>query len=391
MRHPTQSTLPSVSNGASPFDFSELASLVESTTPPRTYPHASCVTNEVVIYDALEIGNGEAHDSVLAELGDVLENGPGVFVVRNAVPLGILDPVTEAFERLIAQQRASGQAAGDHFAAAGVNDRVWNALEKLALADPELFVDYYACDALRWASLAWLGPHYQVTSQINVVNPGGQAQSPHCDYHLGFMSSEQATRFPPRVHAMSRMLTLQGAIAHCDMPVETGPTKLLPHSQKYQAGYRFSTKPEVAQLFEDRHIQIPLRAGDAMFFNPALIHAAGTNTTTTVRRMANLLQVSSAFGRAMESVDRRAMCESIFPILSARINAGWTFSQVETVLAATAEGYAFPTNLDRDPPIGGLAPPSQADVMRLALEERLDVAAFAERLEAHDLRRQTTG
>ena len=33
------------------------------------------------------------------------------------------------------------------------------------------------------------------------------------------------------------MLTLQGAVAHCDMPVETGPTLYLPHSQKYAHGY----------------------------------------------------------------------------------------------------------------------------------------------------------
>ena len=32
----------------------------------------------------------------------------------------------------------------DHFAKAGANDRVWNALEKLAVRDSEAFVDYYA-------------------------------------------------------------------------------------------------------------------------------------------------------------------------------------------------------------------------------------------------------
>jgi len=37
---------------------------------------------------------------------------------------------------------------------------------------------------------------------------------------------------------------------------------------------------------------------------------------------------------------------------------------------ATAEGYAFPTNLDRDQPIGSLAPPSQVDTVLAALAEQ---------------------
>ena len=93
-----------------------------------------------------------------------------------------------------------------------------------ALDDPDGFVDYYASDIVALASEAWLGPAYQVTSQVNVVNPGGQAQSPHRDYHLGFLSDEAASRYPQHVHRLSPVLTLQGAIAHTDMPVASGPT-----------------------------------------------------------------------------------------------------------------------------------------------------------------------
>ena len=51
-------------------------------------------------------------------------------------------------------------------------------------------------------------------------------------------------------------------------------------------------------------MQLPLPKGDAAFFNPALFHGAGTNVSRDIQRVANLLQVSSAFGRAMETVDR---------------------------------------------------------------------------------------
>ena len=57
---------------------------------------------------------------------------------------------------------------------------------------------------------AWLGPNEQVTWQTNVVNPGGQAQTVHRDYHLGSMDREQALASPAPVHLLSPALTLQG-------------------------------------------------------------------------------------------------------------------------------------------------------------------------------------
>ncbi len=124
------------------------------------------------------------------------------------------------------------------------------------------------------------------------------------------------------------MLTLQGAVAHCDMPVESGPTMYLPHSQKFEAGYLAWRLPEFRAYFEDHHVQLPLSKGDAVFFNPALFHAAGANHSADIRRAANLLQVSSAFGRAMETVDREAVVGAVYPVLLARkaegaLSGGW--------------------------------------------------------------------
>lgn len=282
----------------------------------------------------------------------------------------MVDRATEVFFAMIAEQKAAGLVGGDHFARPGANDRVWGALDKFAVRDPAAFAAYYDNATLALISSAWLGPGYQVTSQVNVVNPGGQAQVSHRDYHLGFMSREQAERYPAHIHHLSPMLTLQGAVAHVDMPVETGPTLYLPHSQKYPPGYVAFHLDDFTAYFEAHHVQLPLRKGDAVFFNPALFHGAGTNFSADVRRMANLLQVSSAFGRAMETVDRTAMSRALYPVL--RDFAGNTAN----VIAASAEGYAFPTNLDRDQPIGGLAPPTQADLVTRALAEGWDVAAF---------------
>ncbi|WP_215404382.1 hypothetical protein [Janthinobacterium sp. JC611] len=52
-------------------------------------------------------------------------------------------------------------------------------------------------------------------------------------------------------------------------------------------------------------------------FNSALFHAAGHNRSPDIHRMANLLQVSSPFGRAMEALDSRAMSVALYPALQA--------------------------------------------------------------------------
>ena len=356
----------------------DLVDIVAAETDVADYPHASVVEQNVLVYDSERLRRATADEpgsaAVEAELVRALLDGPGVVVFADAFPdLSVVDRATAAFEAIIAEQRSSGTAAGDHFAASGQNDRVWNALQKLAIRAPDVFADYYANDVLATVCHAWLGPAYQVTSQVNVVNPGGAAQTVHRDYHLGFQSNAQAQRFPSHVHRLSPVLTLQGAVAHTDMPVETGPTMYLPYSQKYLPGYLAWRRPEFGEHFDANHVQLPLRAGDAAFFNPALFHAAGTNRTRDVRRMANLLQISSAFGRAMETVDRRSMCQSVFPALLNMRDP----SMIANVIAACAEGYSFPTNLDLDQPIDGLAPRTQAELLADAVRENWS----AERLE----------
>jgi ectoine hydroxylase-related dioxygenase (phytanoyl-CoA dioxygenase family) len=167
------------------------------------------------------------------------------------------------------------------------------------------------------------------------------------------------------------------------MPVESGPTLLRPHSQKYPLGYLVAGRDDFAACFDTRRVQPPLRKGDAMFFNPALMHAAGSNRSTSIRRIANLLQISSPFGRAMEALDRVAMSRAIYPALLEGATLGrLDAQQVQHVVAACAEGYAFPTNLDHDPPLGGLAPESQQVLMGRALHERWPLQRFSESIAA---------
>jgi ectoine hydroxylase-related dioxygenase (phytanoyl-CoA dioxygenase family) len=160
----------------------------------------------------------------------------------------------------------------------------------------------------------------------------------------------------------------------------------LPHSQKYAPGYVAFHRADFTAYFDEHFVQLPLQKGDAAFFNPALFHGAGTNRSADVRRMANLLQVSSAFGRAMEAVDRSAMCRALYHVLLDRRASGADERTLRNVLAASAEGYAFPTNLDRDQPIGGLAPETQAELVWRALSERWPTEAVTAELSAQSER-----
>ena len=365
-------------------DLDTFRALLAAGTDPADYPLADDVRQGVLVYSAETMAAADRR-ALQTELIRALADGPGVVVFEGAFDTAVVDRAADAFTVLIEVQRAEGGAAGDHFGKAGANDRIWNAAQKLALHDPEVFAEYYANDALATVCQAWLGPRYQVTSQVNVVNPGGAPQVPHRDYHLGFVDADQLSAYPAHMHRMSAVLTLQGAVAHCDMPLESGPTMLLPHSQKFAGGYIAFYQQEFIDFFATRMVQVPLRKGDALFFNPALMHGAGANTSADVRRMANLLQISSPFGRAMEAVDRTAMVRAIYPALLAMKAAGRPDRDLRNAVNATAEGYAFPTNLDRDQPIGSLAPPSQVDTVLAALadgltQEALDIA-LADHLE----------
>ncbi len=364
-------------------DLADFSDLTARNADLATIPHAEAAPCNIPVYNetalALTLADPAARRDLMAEWAQILQHGAGVFVLKQACPdHAAIDLASACFEEIIADECSAGGGGADHFAAAGSNDRIWNSLQKLALRSPDSFVRYFASPAIDAACESWLGPNYQMTAQVNLVHPGGQAQQAHRDYHLGFQTAAVSATYPAHVHDLSPLMTLQGGIAHCDMPLESGPTKLLPFSQLYRPGYAAWRREDFRAHFEAHHVQLPLQKGDAIFFNPALFHAAGTNSSADVHRMVNLLQVSSAFGRAMESVDRTAICQAIYPHLRAQVSAGkLADAALEAVLGAAAEGYSFPTNLDRDPPIGGLAPNTQKSLLREAVMEGWTDQAFA--------------
>jgi ectoine hydroxylase-related dioxygenase (phytanoyl-CoA dioxygenase family) len=371
---------PAAFQSTADLDLDAFVALCSQALDPATVPTAATIDHDVPIFEASALWSAAGDDlrSTMAELNDCLLDGPGAFAVRGLVDPSVVDEATSVYRDVIAAEQAAGLATGDHFAAPGSNDRLWNSFQKLAERAPDTFTAYFANPVLDLVCQAWLGPAYRMTAQVNVVYPGGAAQRPHRDYHLGFLPDADAARYPIPMHRASALLTLQGAVAHSDMPVESGPTRLLPFSHQYPLGFMAYRDPRFEEHFAEHFVQIPLRRGDGLFFNPALFHAAGDNRTTDVARMANLMQVSSAFGKPMETIDTATVTLCCYRnLLALHCEQGFS-AAVEALMTMIADGYPFPANIDVTPPLGGLAPASQRDLLRQALTEQWS----ASRLEA---------
>ena len=371
----------------------DFRSMVERTASPTDYQLAETIERNVPIYDARKVeAVAEDREKIfryMAEWHRIFLDGPGIVVFRGAIrDVALIDAVSNVLRQIIDEEREATGGKGDHFAKAGANARVWNSHEKLCMRAPELYARYAANDVVDLVSRSWLGPLYQITCQVNLVYPGGKAQVPHRDYHMGFQQEHQLRDYPVTVHRLSAALTLQGGISHCDMSIESGATKFLPYSQTYVPGYFATLKPEFRAYFEEHYVQLPLAKGDALFFNPALFHAAGSNVSADVERLANLMQIGSGYGRSIEIVDRARMTRHIYPSMLAMLKDGRLSGRaLETLIAATAEGYPFPCNLDIDSPLSGMAPPSQQDILRQALTEQWEPPRLEQAINDHVARR----
>ncbi|KAH3950448.1 hypothetical protein HBH53_071610 [Parastagonospora nodorum] len=359
----SSSRLFSASKPPSLGDFKRLT----TESSPLYYPLSSKTTSNIPIYELPEYSSldSEQLSALQDEWYHILLSGPGVFVTKHLYKnKSLLDRANDIYSRVITEEKTLSGRKGDHFAGSGANDRIWNSFSKHCLQDPTSFLEYYSNPWLPLISSAWLGPQHRLTAQVNIVRPGAAAQISHRDYHIGFQDNELCAKFPKALQVASQFLTLQGAVAHSDMPVESGPTRLLPFSQKFEEGYMAYRIPEFQQFFLEQYVSVTLEKGDGLFFNPALFHAAGQNDSADIQRSANLLQISSAFGKPMELIDTHPLIELTWHGLTEMYKNEGLSDKVMAFVGNVAEGYPFPTNLDRRiPETAGMAPSSEQDLL----------------------------
>ena len=159
----------------------------------------------------------------------------------------------------------------------------------------------------------------------------------------------------------AQLLTLQGAIAHTDMPLQCGPTRFGLFTQQFQKGYMILENPQYIEHVASRMAQLPLEKGDAVFFNPACLHQPGMNETSSPR-VANLLQVSACWGTPMEKINRLSMTKSVWSVIKrwhsdiektgGEASAGGDRKhplQLEALINATCDDFGYPRDFDTMP------------------------------------------
>ena len=160
----------------------------------------------------------------------------------------------------------------------------------------------------------------------------------------------------------AQLLTLQGAIAHTDMPLESGPTRFGLFTQQFKKGYMVLKDPMYIDYVARSMAQLPLEKGDAVFFNPACLHQPGSNTTSNPR-VANLLQVSACWGTPMETTNKLAMAKSVWPVIKrwsrnlktdadqgTPADRDWKHPlQLEALINATCDDFGYPRDFDTMP------------------------------------------
>ena len=139
-------------------------SLVDRITNPTDWPLAAEIDQNIPVYDGRFVEQC-AHDpdqsrALMGEWCAALGQGAGIIAVKAAfADTEIIDQASEVFSEIIRQQHNNADGAGDHFAAGGANDRIWNSLEKHCLADPENFARYFCLPdpVAGQHCLAWAG------------------------------------------------------------------------------------------------------------------------------------------------------------------------------------------------------------------------------------------
>ena len=96
---------------------------------------------------------------------------------------------------------------------------------------------------------------------------------------------------------------------------------------------------EFINFFFENYVRLPLEKGGGISFNLALFQAAGDDITTDFNRIANLLQINSAFGIPMETIDTLLLVSNYLQGLIQKYRQEPVSNGVQAIMAAITEGF----------------------------------------------------
>ena len=289
------------------------------------------------------------------EIVNILKDREGFFIVKDAFDPKLIDSNRESYYEILSKEK------WDHSRVKGTGKRIWRSLEKLALMDPHGWIYFYCNSALDHVFEAWLGPLYQLTAQINIINQDHKNLPVHFDYHFGMLRKDLQNKFPDTQKYMNQFMTLQAIVPHSNMNFENGGTRIYSGSQKSFVENFNLTEKEVESLFCKNAICPNLNIGDVLFLNSSLLHAGGVNKTSE-DRIALLIQASSAFGIPMEQNDYNLIHDVIFENVCELYKEGkLAFEDGIRAIRNSSSSYLFPVNFDEISPRHGILPFTQTE------------------------------
>ena len=218
-------------------------------------------------------------------------------------------------------------------------------------ASPDCFVDYYASEAIALLCEAWLGPGLPG----DVADQRGQPRR---------RRPEPAPRLPPRLHVRRERGGLPGArplaVAAAHAAGRGGPRRHAGGVGADQAAPALAEVPAGLRGVEaargDRTVRGRARAAAAAVGRRRVLlpgRVPRRRHQPHRRREADGQPVAGVERlRSHDGVDRPGADDTGRSTRCCRHRraAGWSEGRLAAAIAACAEGYAFPTNLDRDPP-----------------------------------------
>ena len=186
----------------------EFAALRRLHTDPGDYPFAAGVDRDVLIYDGEQLRREVIDDpargrALQAEWVAAMLDGPGMVVFKRAFEDHHRRRPGDRRVRRDDRRRSGPRAVPPATTSRkpGANDRVWNALEKLALRAPGgVRRRTTPTTSSRWSAKAWLGPATRSPRRSTSSTRVARRRIPHRDYHLGFLTDEVAEQYPAHVH-----------------------------------------------------------------------------------------------------------------------------------------------------------------------------------------------
>lgn len=104
----------------------------------------------------------------------VLKDLFGVLIFKGVyVDIGFIDWVIEVYNQIIDEEKVGSGGGVDYFVVVGVNDWIWNLLQKLCLKVLGVFVEYFVNFVFDMVCEVWFGLNYQMIMQVNLVCLGG--------------------------------------------------------------------------------------------------------------------------------------------------------------------------------------------------------------------------